>query len=187
MTVPAQLPYDSLPDVDLILNSHCHGDHVAGNALFPDAVCHLHEADAPGLGGLDAMMEIYGFAGSDTDERFRRVLVEQFLEAHHDSRPLCRRRIAPGRECGFGRGNGLFDRALCGQFDALLGAAFGRIEDLLRAPAGDQPLAVDQMSERVHEYTSAYCSENCRRPNPAISLSTSSPGRSQTRCSGAIP
>jgi glyoxylase-like metal-dependent hydrolase (beta-lactamase superfamily II) len=73
---------DALPEVDLILNSHCHEDHVAGNALFPDADCHLHEADAVGLTGLDAMMAIYGFSGG-IDEGFRRVLVDQF---HYEAR-----------------------------------------------------------------------------------------------------
>jgi len=72
----------ALPDVDLILNSHCHEDHVAGNPLFPDAECHLHEADAVGLTGLDAMMAIYGF-GSGVDASFRKVLVEQF---HYEAR-----------------------------------------------------------------------------------------------------
>ena len=68
---------EDLPEVDLLLNSHCHEDHVAGNPLFPDAVCHLHEADALGLSGLDGMMAIYGFTG-ETDGAFRKVLVDQF-------------------------------------------------------------------------------------------------------------
>lgn len=72
----------ALPDVDLILNSHCHEDHVAGNPLFPDAECHLHAADAVGLAGLDAMMAIYGFGGA-IGSGFRKVLVEQF---HYEAR-----------------------------------------------------------------------------------------------------
>lgn len=68
---------DALPRVDLVLNSHCHEDHVAGNALFPDASVHLHEADAIGLSDLDAMLAIYGFHG-ETGEGFRQVLVDQF-------------------------------------------------------------------------------------------------------------
>jgi len=73
---------DALPEVDLILTSHCHEDHIAGNPLFPDAECHVHEADAVGLTGLDAMMAIYGFGG-DTADGFRKVLVEQF---HYEAR-----------------------------------------------------------------------------------------------------
>ncbi len=53
----------TLPGIDRVLNSHCHEDHVAGNFLFPDAPCHLHEADAPGMRSLDGLMELYGYAG----------------------------------------------------------------------------------------------------------------------------
>ncbi len=53
---------DQLPRVDLVVNSHCHEDHIAGNHLFPDATWHLHELDLPGIHSLDAMMEIYGYS-----------------------------------------------------------------------------------------------------------------------------
>ncbi len=53
---------DQLPRVDLVVNSHCHEDHIAGNHLFPDATWHLHELDLPGIRSLDAMMAIYGYS-----------------------------------------------------------------------------------------------------------------------------
>jgi glyoxylase-like metal-dependent hydrolase (beta-lactamase superfamily II) len=74
------------PRADRVLNSHCHEDHIAGNHLFPDAPWHLHEADRPGLGSLDAMMAIYGMSPA-IDAAFRRVVVDQF---HFTPRPDAR-------------------------------------------------------------------------------------------------
>ncbi len=68
---------DRLPRADRVVNSHCHEDHIAGNHLFPGVPWHFHELDLPGIRSLDAMMEIYGYAGSAHDY-FRRALVERF-------------------------------------------------------------------------------------------------------------
>jgi len=67
----------SLPRVDHVLNSHCHEDHVAGNFLFPDARCHLHAADLPGIRSLDGLMAIYGYP-EPILALFRKVVVEEF-------------------------------------------------------------------------------------------------------------
>jgi glyoxylase-like metal-dependent hydrolase (beta-lactamase superfamily II) len=72
-----------LPRVDRVLLSHCHEDHLAGLHLFPDAACHVHEADLPGLRSLDGMMTIYGYTG-DMGQGWRQVLVERF---HYVPRP----------------------------------------------------------------------------------------------------
>jgi glyoxylase-like metal-dependent hydrolase (beta-lactamase superfamily II) len=72
-----------LPRVDRVLNSHCHEDHIAGNHLFPDVPWHLHQADVPGLGSIDAMMAIYGMSPA-IDAAFRRAVLEQF---HYTPRP----------------------------------------------------------------------------------------------------
>jgi glyoxylase-like metal-dependent hydrolase (beta-lactamase superfamily II) len=74
---------DDLPRPDRILNSHCHEDHVAGNHLYPDVPVHLHAADQPGLGSLDAMMAIYGMSPA-IDAAFRHSVVEDF---HWVARP----------------------------------------------------------------------------------------------------
>jgi glyoxylase-like metal-dependent hydrolase (beta-lactamase superfamily II) len=72
-----------LPEVDRVLLSHCHEDHIAGLHLYPDVPCHVHEADLPGLLGLDGFMAIYGFAAK-VDESWRRAVVETF---HYTARP----------------------------------------------------------------------------------------------------
>lgn len=69
--------------VDLVLNSHCHEDHIAGNHLFPDATWHMHEADQPGLRSIDAMLAIYGYP-EPVHSLFREILVEDF---HFTPRP----------------------------------------------------------------------------------------------------
>lgn len=73
----------TLPRVDLVLNSHCHEDHVAGNHCFRDAPWLLHEADRPGLVSLDGLMAIYGFEGT-----LRAVLEEIVVrDFHYEPRP----------------------------------------------------------------------------------------------------
>jgi glyoxylase-like metal-dependent hydrolase (beta-lactamase superfamily II) len=69
--------------IDRVLLSHCHEDHVAGLHLFPDAPCHVHEADLPGLGSLEGLMAIYGYPAPIT-RAFESVVVEQF---HYVPRP----------------------------------------------------------------------------------------------------
>jgi glyoxylase-like metal-dependent hydrolase (beta-lactamase superfamily II) len=65
------------PEVDRVLNSHCHEDHVAGNHLYPDVPWHLPAADLPGIRSLDAMMAIYGMS-PPVEAAFRRVVVDEF-------------------------------------------------------------------------------------------------------------
>jgi glyoxylase-like metal-dependent hydrolase (beta-lactamase superfamily II) len=65
-------------EVDRILLTHCHEDHLAGNFLFPEAQVWLHEADRPGIVSIEAMLDvIYGYTGARR-ARFERLLVEQF-------------------------------------------------------------------------------------------------------------
>lgn len=79
----AEAPVTALPRVQRVLNSHCHEDHVAGNARFPDVPWHLPAADLPGIHSLDGLMAIYGFSG-EIDTAWRAVVVEQF---HFTPRP----------------------------------------------------------------------------------------------------
>jgi glyoxylase-like metal-dependent hydrolase (beta-lactamase superfamily II) len=67
----------ALPSVDLVLTSHCHEDHIAGNHLFPAADWQVHEADRVGFASLDDMMTIYGYP-DPIDASLREVLLEQF-------------------------------------------------------------------------------------------------------------
>jgi glyoxylase-like metal-dependent hydrolase (beta-lactamase superfamily II) len=67
-----------LPHVDRILHSHCHEDHVAGNHLFPDAKCLLHEADLPGIRSLDAFLDVFGYEGE-----LRRAWAEAVTKQFH--------------------------------------------------------------------------------------------------------
>ena len=68
---------DELEEVDWCLLSHCHEDHVAGLDLFGDRPFRLHEADAPGIESLDALLAIYGFP-PEIEAPFAEVLTERF-------------------------------------------------------------------------------------------------------------
>ncbi len=72
------------PQVDRIVLSHCHEDHLAGAFLFPEARAHLHEADLPGWQSLDGFMAIYGIEDATLEATWRRLCVEQF---HYAPRP----------------------------------------------------------------------------------------------------
>ena len=63
--------------VDVILNSHSHEDHVAGNGFFASARVHIHRDDLVGIQSLDGLMSIYGLEGP-TRDAFEKVVVEQF-------------------------------------------------------------------------------------------------------------
>ena len=65
------------PEVDRVLNSHCHEDHISGNHLFPEVPWHLHTLDQPGIRSLDAMMEIYGLPEA-IERPFRDAIREHF-------------------------------------------------------------------------------------------------------------
>lgn len=63
--------------VDLVLNSHAHEDHVAGNGLFPAARVRVHEADLAGVRSLDGLMDMYGMP-AETGQTFAQTIVEEF-------------------------------------------------------------------------------------------------------------
>lgn len=35
--------------IDILINTHCHVDHIGGNKFFPDAKIYAHELDAPDI------------------------------------------------------------------------------------------------------------------------------------------
>jgi len=71
------------PEADFVVNTHCHEDHIAGNHLYAELPWYLHEADAPGVLGLDHMMAIFGLP-AELDARYRPVILEKF---HYRPRP----------------------------------------------------------------------------------------------------
>jgi glyoxylase-like metal-dependent hydrolase (beta-lactamase superfamily II) len=73
-----------VPDrVDVVINSHAHEDHLAGNSLFPDAKVRIHHDDLPGVVSLDGLLGVYGLPSPEREE-FAATIVEQF---HYAPRP----------------------------------------------------------------------------------------------------
>ncbi len=69
--------------IDVVLNSHAHEDHVAGNGSFPDARVRAHVDDLAGIQSLDGLMEVYGLE-PDAEAEFRQTVLEEF---HYSPRP----------------------------------------------------------------------------------------------------
>jgi glyoxylase-like metal-dependent hydrolase (beta-lactamase superfamily II) len=63
--------------IDAVINSHSHEDHLPGNGLFTDARVHIHEDDLPGARSLDGLMEVYGLSGQARDD-FSQMVIEEF-------------------------------------------------------------------------------------------------------------
>ena len=68
--------------VDVLLNSHYHEDHFAGNFLFPDARLHVHRRDAPAMRSLDTLFDFYGM-GERATAVYRPVVQEKY---HYEPR-----------------------------------------------------------------------------------------------------
>ncbi len=63
--------------VDAVINSHSHEDHMAGNGFFSNARLHVHEADLPGVTSMDGLMAVYGLDGEARTE-FEQTVLEVF-------------------------------------------------------------------------------------------------------------
>ena len=72
--------------VDAVLNSHGHEDHIAGNKMFPDARVHVHHDDLPALQSLEGMLEVQG-PGPRERDLLAQLFVEEF---HYTPRPDAR-------------------------------------------------------------------------------------------------
>ncbi len=81
LSVAARAP--ELAQVDLVVQSHVHEDHVAGLFRFPDAAVHAHRHDVLGLHGIDGLMTIYGYDG------LNRAALREWVESifHYAPRP----------------------------------------------------------------------------------------------------
>jgi glyoxylase-like metal-dependent hydrolase (beta-lactamase superfamily II) len=67
-------------EVDAVINSHAHEDHLPGNGLFTDARVHIHDDDLPGAQSLDGLLDIFGF-----DDHIRAEQAVHFVEEMHFS------------------------------------------------------------------------------------------------------
>jgi glyoxylase-like metal-dependent hydrolase (beta-lactamase superfamily II) len=83
----------SLP-VDLIVNSHSHEDHVAGNGTFPDAKVFAHHDDLHGVHSLDGLLDVFGYEGEEARAENGKIFAEEY---HYVGRPDAK---------GFGDGHG---------------------------------------------------------------------------------
>ncbi len=70
-------------DVDAVVNSHGHEDHLAGNGLFADSRIHIHHDDLPAAQSLDGLMDVYGLEGQPRHD-FGLEVMEEF---HYTARP----------------------------------------------------------------------------------------------------
>lgn len=54
--------------IDLVINSHCHEDHMACNRYFVESEICAHKLDAPPIRNIDRLRDIYGVKGSGAEE-----------------------------------------------------------------------------------------------------------------------
>lgn len=73
---PEQLKRISQDDVSMLINTHCHYDHIANNALFSHAKICVHSLDAGAVEFADPYLTISALAGAG----LRRVRVGQRLK-----------------------------------------------------------------------------------------------------------
>ncbi len=64
--------------IDLILLSHGHEDHTAGNPLFPSSEIAVHSLDAPAVRRVDHLVKLFGAAGSNTEKTIRSLLEDLY-------------------------------------------------------------------------------------------------------------
>ena len=78
LDVAAEGPALSRRPVDIVVNSHAHEDHFAGNSRFRDARLLLHDDDAAAMRSVDALMATYGMDAAN-EGLWRDLVVERFL------------------------------------------------------------------------------------------------------------
>lgn len=70
-------------DVDAVINSHAHEDHLAGNGFFEGARVHVHHDDRPGVVSLEGLLDVYGLE-DEVRDHFATTILEEF---HFTPRP----------------------------------------------------------------------------------------------------
>lgn len=64
-------------DIDLVVNTHCHFDHIGGNYLFPNAKIAVHELDAASMKNKDSLgTSLSAFDGEGDNSRVDIELVD---------------------------------------------------------------------------------------------------------------
>ena len=57
-------------DIELVINTHCHFDHIGGNHFFPNAKIAVHENDALSMINMDTLgSSMSAFEGEDDNSR----------------------------------------------------------------------------------------------------------------------
>ncbi len=72
-------------DVDAVINSHGHEDHLAGNGLFARSRVHIHHDDLLAAQSLEGMLDIYGMEGERREEFGAQILDEFSYEPRPDA------------------------------------------------------------------------------------------------------
>lgn len=85
-------------NLNVIINSHFHEDHVLNNPSFPKAEIWAHRLDAPAIRALDVMQEYYGFKNLEEKQ-----LGLSYLEAIGYQESMVDRELEDGDILNFGR------------------------------------------------------------------------------------
>ena len=93
---------NGLPEVDMVIHSHTHEDHIAGTHLFPDVPWYAHYEDALGLESIEGLMEIYGLPPGETYDAFLRNIESAFYFPHSGSSVGQVRKFEEGHVFDFG-------------------------------------------------------------------------------------
>ncbi len=78
----------ALPEVDRVLLSHCHEDHIAALPLFRDVPVHVHEEDLQGLRDLDGFLDMFGVPPFRREEFGRVLRTVYHYEPREDAVPF---------------------------------------------------------------------------------------------------
>lgn len=65
--------------VDVVVNSHAHEDHVAGNGTFANARVMAHHDDLVGVQSLDGLLDVFGYE----EDELRQENAIKFVEEYH--------------------------------------------------------------------------------------------------------
>lgn len=71
--------------VDIVINSHGHEDHLAGNSLFEAARVHIHNEDLVAAASLDGLLDVYGLEGQPRADFGKQILEEFSYRARPDA------------------------------------------------------------------------------------------------------